>query len=77
MSWWTWGYNSYGRAALAGPFATDDEARQCKDEIPQIIDVIELPTRSMQKAKAMIRFRQAKGDHDLDSGSMKIKGYDL
>lgn len=73
--WYTLGVNSYGKPSCAGPFSSEDEARQCKEDIPQITEVIELPTRSLQKAKGMIRLRQARGDHDLDSGSMRIRGY--
>jgi len=74
MPWWSWGYNSYGKPSIAGPFDDEAQGRECKDDIPQIVDVVELPTRSMQRAKSMLRFQQAKNDHDLDSGSMRIHG---
>lgn len=76
--WFAVGKNSYGRPAICGPFATDDEANtQAKEKIPGIIEIIELPTSSMQKAKSILKFRQAQGDHTLDSASMRIRGYDI
>lgn len=74
--WWAVGYDMYGKPAIAGAFASDEDAReQAKDRIPQITEIIELPTRSMPTAKRILKFRTAQDSHDLNTGMKPIRGY--
>ena len=76
--WFSLGTNSYGKRVICGPFSDETEAREKSvDQIPQISDVIELPTKSLDSAKKMIKFRQAQSSHDLDDGLQNIRGNTL
>jgi len=76
-AWFAIGIDSYGKRAVAGPFASDEEARAAKDAIPQITDIKELPTTSLAKAKAILKYQQAYGSGDLSDGLQRMRGYDL
>lgn len=76
MYWWALGMDMYGKPAICGPFITDDEARtRARDTIQGIIEVRALPTKSMSRAKSMLRFEEAERTGSLDAVRMNIRGF--
>jgi hypothetical protein len=74
--WWARGVDMYGHDTLMGAYSSDDEARErAKERIVGIIDVIPLPTRSMPRAKSMLRYQEAESTGDINAVNRKYRGY--
>lgn len=72
--WWAWGLDMHNKPVICGPFVTDDDARQdARDKINGIVNVVALPTKSMPKAKAMLRFKWSQDFGNLDDGMQPIR----
>jgi hypothetical protein len=70
------GFDSYGKPACAGAYLSYDDAKQqAADQIPQIVEIVELPTSNMQRAKGMLKLKLSQMSHSLDIGMQPMRGY--